>query len=93
MDFSSFLPPFFLAKKYLLYCGCDQIDPKDQYAISAAKTLHAKGIVHWTVDEKTVDFSPMFDKISQFLGEMPVHIEQKGFTIKQINDFANVFKG
>lgn len=70
---------------YLLYCGCDQIDPKDQYAISAAKTLHAKGIVHWTVDEKTVDFSPMFDKISQFLGEMPVHIEQKGFSSEELN--------
>lgn len=70
---------------YLLYCGTDQIKKKDRYAISAAKSLHSKGLINWFVDQETIDFSPMFDRINSNLGEEPVYVEQKGFSTEELN--------
>ena len=56
---------------YLLYCGTDQIKRGDHYAQEAARALHQKGLIHWFTDTETIDFSPMFDKISAFVGETP----------------------
>lgn len=70
---------------YLLYCGTDQIMNDDHYAVEAAKALHSKGIVNWQVDRQSVDFSPMFDKISQNLGDQPVYVAQSGYTTEELN--------
>ena len=56
---------------YLLYCGTDQIKRGDHYAQEAARALHQKGLIHWFTDNETIDFSPMFDKISAYVGETP----------------------
>lgn len=53
---------------YLLYCGSDQIKSNDRYAVEAARALHSKGLIHWYTDTESVDFSPMFVKISANLG-------------------------
>lgn len=70
---------------YLLYCGTDQIMNDDRYAVEAARTLHGKGMINWFVDQHLVDFSPMFDKISQSLGDQPVYVHQQGFTAEELN--------
>lgn len=59
---------------YLLYCGTDQIKNSDRYAVEAARTLHAKGLLHWYTDTETVDFSPMFDKINENLGQPSAYL-------------------
>lgn len=59
---------------YLLYCGPDQIKRSDRYAMEAAQTLHSKGLIHWFTDTETVDFSPMFDRISASLGEQSQYL-------------------
>jgi len=78
---------------YLLYCGTDQIKRNDRYAQDAARTLHAKGLIHWFTDTETVDFSPMFDKISMSLGETPQHLAQDrdAFSSAELN-YAQVIK-
>lgn len=78
---------------YLLYCGTDQIKRNDQYAQEAARTLHAKGLIHWFTDTETVDFSPMFDKISMSLGSTPQHLamDREAFTSTELN-YAQVIK-
>lgn len=76
---------------YLLYCGADQIDPNDNYAVEAAKSLHAKGILNWLVDQNKVDFSPMFDKIGQFLGEAPVYVDKGGVSAETLA-FSDIVK-
>ncbi len=78
---------------YLLYCGTDQIKRSDQYAQDAARTLHAKGLIHWFTDTETVDFSPMFDKISMSLGETPQHLAEnrEDFASEELN-YAQVIK-
>lgn len=70
---------------YLLYCGTDQILGDDRYAVEAARALHAKGMIDWRVDQQQVDFSPMFDKISQNLGDAPVYVAQQGYTADELN--------
>lgn len=78
---------------YLLYCGTDQIKKTDHYAQDAARSLHAKGLIHWFIDTETVDFSPMFDKISVSLGETPQHLaeDREAFTSTELN-YAQVIK-
>lgn len=78
---------------YLLYCGTDQIKRNDCYAQEAARTLHAKGLIHWFTDTETVDFSPMFDKISMSLGEVPQHLAEhrEDFSSAELN-YAQVMK-
>lgn len=78
---------------YLLYCGTDQIKRGDQYAQDAARTLHAKGLIHWYTDTETVDFSPMFDKISMYLGDTPQHMaaDREDYTAGELN-YAQVIK-
>ncbi len=78
---------------YLLYCGTDQIKPSDQYAQNAARTLHSKGLIHWFTDTNTVDFSPMFDKISRSLGDTPQHLvhDTEAFTSTELN-YAQLVK-
>ena len=70
---------------YLLYCGTDQIMSDDRYAVDAARALHSKGMINWLVDQHQVDFSPMFDKISQNLGDQPVYVAQQGYTANELN--------
>ncbi len=78
---------------YLLYCGTDQIKSNDHYALEAARTLHAKGLIHWFTDTQTVDFSPMFDKISMNLGEQPQYLseENDSYTSSEFN-YAQLIK-
>ena len=78
---------------YLLYCGTDQIKNNDRYAQEAARTLHGKGLIHWFTDTETVDFSPMFDKISANLGEQPQYLAQdtQSFTSTELN-YAQLIK-
>lgn len=78
---------------YLLYCGPDQIKNHDRYAVEAARTLHGKGLIHWFTDTETVDFSPMFDKISANLGETPQYVvgEDSNFTASELN-YAQLVK-
>lgn len=78
---------------YLLYCGTDQVKRNDHYAQEAARTLHAKGLIHWFTDTETVDFSPMFDKISVSLGETPQYLAEnrENFTSTELN-YAQVLK-
>ena len=78
---------------YLLYCGTDQIKRNDRYAQEAARTLHSKGLIHWFTDTDTVDFSPMFDKISASLGETPQYLaeERSSFTSSELN-YAQLIK-
>lgn len=60
---------------YLFYCGSNYIKKNDKYAQDAAKTLERKGLIHWYPDLEKVDFSPMFDIISENLGVNPVEVE------------------
>ncbi|MFZ5944164.1 MAG: DnaD domain-containing protein [Bacillota bacterium] len=60
---------------YLLYCGCDQINKNDSYAMEAIRSLHKKNLVFWHPDIGKVDFSPMFDLIANNLGAHPAIIE------------------
>lgn len=78
---------------YLLYCGADQIKRSDRYATEAARTLHSKGLIHWFTDTDTVDFSPMFDKISDNLGEQPKYMaeDSEDYTTADIN-YAQLVK-
>lgn len=78
---------------YLLYCGSDHISKDDAYAQAAAKTLHAKGLIHWFTDTETVDFSPMFDKINESLGEKPKYMaeERTDFSASEFN-YADLLK-
>ena len=78
---------------YLLYCGTDQIKSNDHYAVEAARTLHGKGLIHWFTDTQTVDFSPMFDKISCNLGEQPSYMaeDNSSFTTSEFN-YAQLVK-
>lgn len=78
---------------YLLYCGTGQIKNGDRYAIEAARTLHGKGLVHWFTDSETVDFSPMFDKISANLGEKPQYLaeDSDSFSSSELN-YAQLVK-
>lgn len=77
---------------YLLYCGPDQIKNHDHYAVEAARTLHGKGLIHWFTDTETVDFSPMFDKISANLGETPQYVAgEGGFSTSELN-YAQLVK-
>lgn len=78
---------------YLLYCGTDQIKRSDHYAQDAARTLHAKGLINWYSDTETVDFSPMFDKISMSLGETPQHLaaDRDDYASPELN-YAQVIK-
>ena len=78
---------------YLLYCGTDQIKRSDPYAQEAARTLHNKGLIHWFTDTETIDFSPMFDKISMNLGENPQYLahDSEDFTSSELN-YAQVVK-
>lgn len=78
---------------YLLYCGTDQIKNNDRYAVEAARTLHGKGLIHWFTDTQTVDFSPMFDKISRSLGETPSYLteENSSYTASDFN-YAQLVK-
>lgn len=82
---------------YLLYCGTDQVKRTDRYAMEAAQTLHRKGLVHWYTDTGTVDFSPMFDRISASLGNtgstqpQAVVPEESMFTAGELN-FSQLVK-
>ena len=78
---------------YLLYCGTGQIKNSDRYAVEAARTLHAKGLIHWFTDTETVDFSPMFDKISTSLGEQPQYLAEDSnqYSASEMN-FAQLVK-
>ncbi len=78
---------------YLLYCGSDQVKNHDRYAVEAARTLHSKGLIHWFTDTESVDFSPMFDKISANLGGESQYLadEESGFTSDQLN-YAQLIK-
>ena len=78
---------------YLLYCGTDQIKKNDHYAQDAARTLHSKGLIHWFTDTETIDFSPMFDKISMNLGETPQYLAEhtEDFTSSELN-YAQLIK-
>lgn len=60
---------------YLFYCGPNQIKKNDKYAQTAAKTLEKKGLLIWYPDLEKVDFSPMFNTISENLGVSPVSVE------------------
>lgn len=77
---------------YLLYCGTDEIRRNDQYAVSAAKSLHAKGLLQWYVDQERIDFSPMFDKIAENLGQAPVYMEQRDYSTQELNYAALIKK-
>ena len=78
---------------YLLYCGTTQIKSGDRYAVEAARTLHSKGLIHWFTDTETVDFSPMFDKISASLGEQPRYMaeETESYNSSELN-YAQLIK-
>lgn len=79
---------------YLLYCGADQIKRSDKYAVEAARTLHEKGLIHWFTDTETVDFSPMFDKMSaSLLGNEPLYVTEEAakYTTSQLN-YAQLIK-
>ncbi len=78
---------------YLLYCGTGQVKNNDRYAVEAARTLHSKGLIHWFTDTESVDFSPMFDKISASLGEQPQYMaeDSNSYTSSELN-FAQVVK-
>ena len=78
---------------YLLYCGTDQIKRSDRYAQEAARTLHSKGLIHWFTDTETVDFSPMFDKISSFLGDIPQQMayDREAYTANEMT-YAQLVK-
>ena len=52
---------------YLLYCGTGQIKNSDRYAVEAARSLHAKGLIHWFTDTETVDFHLCLIKSAQAL--------------------------
>lgn len=60
---------------YLFYCGPNQVKKTDMYAQAAVKTLEKKGLLIWYPELERVDFSPMFDLISENLGANPVRIE------------------
>ncbi|MBE6111515.1 MAG: DnaD domain protein [Peptococcaceae bacterium] len=78
---------------YLLYCGTTQIKNSDRYAVEAARTLHSKGLIHWFTDTETVDFSPMFDKISVSLGEQPGYMAEdtESYSTSELN-YAQLVK-
>lgn len=78
---------------YLLYCGTTQIKNNDRYAVEAARTLHSKGLIHWFTDTETVDFSPMFDKISVSLGEQPGYMAEdtESYSTSELN-YAQLVK-
>ena len=78
---------------YLLYCGTDQIKRGDHYAQEAARALHQKGLIHWFTDTETIDFSPMFDKISAFVGETPQHMafDKEDYTASEMT-YAQMVK-
>ena len=78
---------------YLLYCGTTQIKNNDRYAMEAARTLHSKGLIHWFTDTETVDFSPMFDKISVSLGEQPGYMAEdtESYSTSELN-YAQLVK-
>ncbi len=78
---------------YLLYCGTGEVKNSDRYAVEAARTLHAKGMIHWFTDTETVDFSPMFDKISASLGEQPQYLAEDtdSFNSSELN-YAQLVK-
>ena len=77
---------------YLLYCGPNEIRRNDQYAVNAAKSLHAKGILRWYTDQERIDFSPMFDKIAENLGQAPVYMEQRNYSAQELNYAALIKK-
>ncbi|KJS19268.1 MAG: hypothetical protein VR72_19905 [Clostridiaceae bacterium BRH_c20a] len=76
---------------YLLYCGSNQVKKNDKYAQDAAKSLVKKGLISWYPDQEKVDFSPMFDIISQNMGVQPVQVETAA-TAEEI-DYGQFIKG
>ena len=78
---------------YLLYCGTNQVKKNDSYAMEAVQSLQKKNFIHWYADTETVDFSPMFDKISENLGGEAQYLatEQSAFTSTELN-YAQIVK-
>jgi len=59
---------------YLYYCG-NEVKKSDKYAQEAVKTLEKKGLLLWYPNLEKVDFSPMFNTISENLGINPAQVE------------------
>ena len=57
---------------YVLYSADEGIREDDMYAQEAIRALQNKGLIRWYHDLRRVDFSPMFDKIAENLGEQPL---------------------
>ena len=70
---------------YLLYCAEDGIREDDLYAQEAIRALQNKGLIRWYSDLRRVDFSPMFDKIAENLGEQPIYRGDEKFTATEMN--------
>lgn len=75
---------------YLFYCGTNQIKKSDKFAQDAARTLEKKGLLSWYPDLEKVDFSPMFNLISENLGVNPEQVEVAATTEEM--DYAQFIK-